>query len=146
MGRDSLTILQYNSTRSTRPRRWVFALGCGFVAGLLLGVGMIGAFSHIKWAIFAGLAVGVASGLIVRSFAMLAALAGGIIAVVTCMSVVVLYQVRVGHWAITDEQTLEHYGSATQAVLRVGLILLPVVCVPCAASAVLASFVKRRAG
>ena len=143
---DTAPILTYASERRPRDwRGWAAAVGCGLIVGLLLGMSMIGAFDHMKWAVFAGIAVGVASGLIVRSFAVFAALGGGIVTVIICVSVVALNQVRVGHWPITDPQTIVHYGSPAQAVLRVAVILMPVVCVPCAASAALVAFVRRRA-
>jgi len=151
MPRDSLMVLPYApaSPRGWRGwRGWATAPGCGFILDMLLGIGMIGSYAHIKWAIFAGLAVGVASGLAARPFpllAALAALAGGIVTVITCMSVIVIYQVHVGHWPIRDPETIAHYGSAEQAALRVGIILLPAVCGPCALVAALASYIKRRA-
>jgi hypothetical protein len=113
--------------------------------GIALGIGLAGGHMHGAWAAAAGVVVGVASALAARSYPVLAAIGGGVLVVLTSVLIMAWQQWRMGHWPQTNPDMTDHYGTPEQAVIRVTFILLLVICVPCAVSAAIAAFAKRRA-
>ncbi len=125
-------------------RGWFFAMACGLISGCFIGVGMSGAYAHAIWPISAGIVMGLVSALVARSCPVLVALGSGVVVAITSVAIVALDQYRSGHWPITDEFTIVHYGTAGMAVVRLTVILLVLVCVPCVVSAAVAALAKRR--
>jgi hypothetical protein len=117
---------------------------CGVVIGLLLGTGMSGGYTHGRWAIIAGLVMGVIGALAARSYRVLVALGGGSVVVLASVVIIVLHQRRLGYWPITDETTIELYGTGMMATVRIAMVLWCLVCVPCGIAAAVTAFAKRR--
>lgn len=120
------------------------ALITALTVGAALGVGMAHGFGHIGWGIAGGGVVGVMAGMALRSGATVAAIVGGVLTVLTCVGVVAFEQRRRGVWPVTDETTIEQYGTGTMAAMRLGVILLPVVCVSSGLVAAIVSRLWRR--
>jgi len=120
------------------------AAGSGLLAGYLVGLGMMGAYTHAKWPALAGLVVGVASSLAAPSRQVLVAFCGGSVAVVAAVAEIVLVQLYRGCWPIADEVTLAQYGTATQATMRAAAILGVLIGGPCLIGAALVAVAKHR--
>jgi hypothetical protein len=110
----------------------------------MVGLGMMGAYTHVMWPALAGLVIGVASSVAAPRRQILVASCGGGIAVVAAVAAIVSIQFQRGRWPITDEFTFAPYGTATQATLRVAIMLCVVVGVPCLIAAILVAVAKRR--
>lgn len=121
---------------------WGLTVGSALGAGYLVGLGATGSYQAIWWPMIAGLAVGVMAALTVRSQAVFAALAGGIVVVTTCVVMMVRWQYHIGHWPITDLNTIANYGTEAQATLRITLILLVAACVPCVMAGIVVAYAK----
>jgi hypothetical protein len=126
---------------------WLVAGGCGLVVGWVLGVGMNASYTHIGWMAGAGVVVGVVSALAARSSPVVVALGGGVIAALTSVLTMTLLLWRSGRWPLRQENAdmIDQYGTPEQAVLRITVIALVAVCVPCAVAAAITAFAKRRA-
>jgi hypothetical protein len=137
-------IPSYDSSSPLRHwRGWVVAAGLGVVVGLLLGAGINASYTHGKWPILAGILVGIVGALATRSHLVLVSLGAGAVVTFTSVAMVVIHQWRIGHWPIMDEFTIEHYGTATMAAMRLAVALLFLVCVPCLIAIAVATFVGR---
>ena len=121
---------------------WALTVGSALGAGYLVGLGATGSYQAIWWPMIAGLAVGVTTALGVRSHPVLAALAGGVIVVTTYMVIIVRWQYQSGYWPL-EAATIEEYGTEAQAVVRITLILLAAVCVPCVMAGAVIAFAKQ---
>ena len=132
-----------NDQKSNRRTGWLVTTGCAVVVGILLGIGMTGNYTHGKWAVIAGIVVGVIGALASRSYRLLVALGGGSVAVIASVVTIVFHQRHLGYWPITDETTIELYGTATMATVRIAMILFSLVCVPCWIAASVTAFAKR---
>ena len=129
---------------ASQVRGWLVAAGLGLLAGYLVGLGMMGAYTHVQWPALAGFVIGVASSLAAPTRPILVALCGGGIAVVAAAAKIVSVQFQRGRWPITDEFTVAHYGTATQATLRAAVMMCVLVGVPCLTAAILVAVTKRR--
>jgi len=138
--------MQEQRRRCRHATGWIAAIGFGLITGCLVGLGLVGSYSHVRWPLLAGLGLGVAIALAVRERPVLAAAACSSVAVLTAMSTVGCVQVGRGNWPVSDESTIAHYGTASQALLRLALALFALVVVPCVVAAFTAAFVRRRAG
>jgi hypothetical protein len=125
-------------------RGWLVTAVCGLALGLLLGVGFNGSYTHGKWSALAGLVVGLVSALATRAHPVLVSLGAGLITMATSVTMVVIHQRSIGYWPITDESTIENYGTATMAAMRLAAALLFLVCVPCVVASTLAASARRR--
>jgi hypothetical protein len=129
-------------------RGWLVAGGLGLFAGFLVGLGGMGTYTHVRWPALAGLVIGVASSVAAPTRRILVAFCGGGITVVAAVVTTVSIQVHRGRWPITDEFTVAHHGTTTQATLRAAIMLGVLIGVPCMMAAVLVAVAKRcdRAG
>jgi hypothetical protein len=95
----------------------------------------------------AGAVVGVAGALAARSHPVVVALCGGVITALTCLLTMTLHLWRSGNWPPGDQNVdmIEQYGTPEQALLRITVILLVAVCVPCVVAAALVALARLRA-
>jgi hypothetical protein len=146
MAIDAIPIRTQASSSSLRHwRGWAVAAGCGLVVGFLLGAGLNASYTHGKWPVLAGLVVGIVGALATRSYPVRVSLGASVLAVMTSVLMVVIHQRRIGYWPITNESTIEHYGTATMATMRLAVALLFLVCVPCLVASGVAALARRRA-
>ncbi len=125
-------------------RGWLVAGGLGLLAGYLVGMGVMGSYTHVQWPALAGFVIGVASSLAAPTRQVLVALCGGGVAVVAAVAKIVFVQLQCGRWPIPDEFTVAHYGTATQATMRAAVMLCVLIGVPCLIGAILVAAAKRR--
>ncbi|KAA3609134.1 MAG: hypothetical protein DWQ01_09960 [Planctomycetota bacterium] len=135
-----------NSRRGhqNQARGWLVAVGLGLMAGYWVGVGMMGTYTHAAWPALAGLILGIACSLAAPRRPLLISFCGSSIAVGVAVAKVALTQVHRGHWPITDQAILAHYGTATEATLRAAVILGVLMGIPCLLTTAMVSLVKQR--
>ncbi len=119
------------------------ATGGGLLAGYLVALGAMGSYTHVKWPVLAGFLLGTLSSLTAPSRQVLVALCGGSVAVVAAVVKIVLVQFQSGYWPITDEFTIAVYGTATQATMRIAVILGIAIVIPCLLAATLIALAKK---
>jgi len=136
--------MRFQARFADHVRGWLVAGGLGLLAGYLVGLGAMGNYTHVKWPALAGLVIGVASSIAAPTRQILVAFCGGSITVVAAVVTIVFIQFQRGRWPITDEFTIAHYGTATQATLRAAIMLSVPIGVPCMIAAILVVVAKRR--
>lgn len=119
-------------------------IGCSMLAGVLLGFGMMGDYTHFMWPLLAGLAIGVTGALTARSHPVFLSLLGGNIAVMASVITIVSLQHLRGRWPITDEWTIQHYGTTESAILKCGITLFVLILVPCFMAALIVVLARRQ--
>ena len=129
---------------ASHVRGWLVAGGLGLLGGYLVGLGMTGAHTDARWPALAGLVLGVVGSLAAPTRQVLVASCGAGVAVVAAVAKIVAYQYQCGRWPITDEFTIAHYGTATQATMRAAVMLGVSLGVPCLVAAVLVTVARRR--
>lgn len=131
----------------SRWRGWLAASGCGLVVGWILGLAVNASHFHAGWMAAAGVLVGVGGAWAARSHPVIVALWGGVITALVCVLTITFQLWRNGRWPLPDQNMdmIEHYGTTGQALLRITVILLAVVCVPCVVAAALTAFAKSHA-
>lgn len=132
------------SVSNSVSKAWLLTSVCGLGIGLALGFGMIASHTHLAWAAAAGVVVGVVGAFAARLHPVRVALGGGVIVVLTSVTLMSLRQWHVGAWSQTNPDMIDHYGTPREAVLRVTLILLVAVCVPCVLSSATTALLKKR--
>ena len=122
---------------------FLVATGGGLLVGYLVALGAMGSYAHVKWPVLAGFLLGMLSSLMAPNRPVLAAFCGGSVAVVTAVLKIVLVQFQSGYWPINDEFTIAMYGTATQATMRIAIILGISIVIPCLLATDLIAIAKR---
>ncbi|NLW86511.1 MAG: hypothetical protein GXY38_06520 [Planctomycetes bacterium] len=122
---------------------FLVAIVGGLLAGYVVGLGMMGSYTHVKWPIVAGLLIGTFTSLTAPSRQVLVSFCGGSVAVVTAVVKIIAVQFQSGYWPITDKYTIAMYGDATQATMRIAVILSIAIVIPCLLAAALTALIKR---
>jgi hypothetical protein len=136
----------------TQTSNWIAGLlmtVCGLSIGVLLGIGLTASPEHARWLVhaglvIAGLVIAVVAAVTARSCSVLVALGGSIVAVIASGAVFAFHHFQTGIWPIADEVRIAQYGTTEMNVMRLAVMLLFLICGPCAVvSAAIAVWRKR---
>ena len=136
--------MRKRETLANHGRVFLVAMGSGLLAGYLVGMGMMGSYTHAIWPVLAGFVLGMANALAATRRHVLVAFCGGSVAVAAAVTEVVLVQFLRGRWPINDAVTIAQYGTATQAAMRAAVILGVLIGIPCLIAAAVIAFAKHR--
>ena len=112
---------------------WLRILPIGFVplfVGVAIGIGNRNGYTHVIWPILAGIFIGLMTALAWRSHRLPAAFLGSLCGVIAGVLTVVIWQYHTGWWPITDEMTIQEYGSTAMAIRFITLDFAALVCIP----------------